>query len=88
MCNKYLEKLGFFVLQIDPMNVDNVIFIIKWKNKLDFNDSKIYILRDEESGLKELIIAFKIIYINIFSMFVVDISVDDTEAIQFRHESF
>ena len=88
MCNTYFEKLGFFVLRIDPKAPKETKFMIKWKNKLDCADSQIYILRDRQSGLKELILAFKIIYVNMYSLFSLDISVDDTEMIIFRHESF
>lgn len=89
VCNKYYEKLGFFVLKINPFNPSEVSFYVKWKNKLDINDCTIAILRDKESGLKELILSFKIIYINMYSLFAVDISVEETdESIIFRHESF
>lgn len=88
MCNKFDDKLGLFVLKVDPKNPKGGIFLIKWKNRLDIDDSSIDIMRDEVTGLKELILAFKIIYINVYSVFAVDISVEDTEAIQFRHESF
>ena len=89
VCNKYYEKLGFFVLKINPFNPSEVSFYVKWKNKLDINDCTIAILRDKDSGLKELILSFKIIYINMYSLFAVDISVEDTdEAILFRHASF
>lgn len=88
IANKYLDKMGFFVLKIDPKNSDNSPFIIKWKNRLDIDDAQIFILHDKKTGLKELIIGCKIIYINVYSLFALDISVDDTESIQFRHESF
>lgn len=45
------------------------------------DDAYVSILRDAASGLKELVIAFKIIYENIYSIFVLDISVEDSETI-------
>lgn len=88
MCNWFAEKLGFYVLKISPLEDTEGKFLIKWKNRLDMDDAYLSILRDSGSGLKELVIAFKIIYENIYSIFVLDISVEDSETIQFQHDSF
>lgn len=40
------------------------------------------------SGLKELVISYKTIYINTYNVMVMDISVDGDQSILFRHESF
>ena len=97
MCNLFEEKLGCFVLKINPSNwPTNKDWLIKWKHKLDIDDTAMFILRDRNGiGLKELVLAFNIIYINVYEMFVIDIAVEDcdreghhSEAIRFRHESF
>lgn len=88
MCNWFAEKLGFYVVKVDPMIDLEGKFLVKWKNRLDMDDAYVSILRDAISGLKELVIAFKIIYENIYSIFVLDISVEDSETVQFRHDSF
>jgi len=46
-----------------------------------------FILRSE-TGLKELIISFKTIYINTYNVVCMDITVDDEQLMIFRHESF
>ena len=88
MCNKFQEKLGFFVLRINAKDTDNFEFLIKWKNKLDINDTSMFICRNEQSGYKELVTGFKSIYINCYNLFCIDISQPDIESILFRHESF
>jgi len=88
LTNKYEEKLGFFVfkmLENDPMKSK---FLIKWRNKLDIGDPNIYVLRNIQKGLKELIISYKSIFINTYNVIVMDISVEDEQTLIFRHESF
>jgi len=88
MCNKFNDKLGFFVFKIHETDPTNCTYLVRWKNKLDISDSCMYVLRDENTGYKELIIGFKIIYINTYNLFCMDITVDNRESIIFRHESF
>ena len=63
-------------------------FLIKWKNKLDIANCSMHILRYPERGYCELVIGFKQIYVNSYSLFCIDISVDDVEPILFRHDSY
>lgn len=88
MCNKFNEKLGVFILKISETDYEKCTYLVKWKNKLDISDTTMAILRDENTGYKELILGFKIIYINTYNLFCMDITVDNRELIIFRHESF
>ena len=63
-------------------------FLIKWKNKLDIGDPNIFVLRNHKKGLKELIISYKVIYMNVYNIISMDISVEDEQLMIFRHESF
>ena len=63
-------------------------FLIKWKNKLDIGDPNMFILRNKEKGYKELIVSYKSIYINVYNIVCMDISVEDAQLLLFRHESF
>lgn len=74
MCNKYKDKLGFFVLKINQTSPNKCKFLIRLKNKLDIADTSMYILRDKHKGFKELIIGFKMIYVNLFSIFCLDVT--------------
>jgi hypothetical protein len=47
-----------------------------------------YVLRNTKNGLKELIICCKTIYINVYNVVALDISVEDEQLMIFRHESF
>ena len=57
-------------------------------NKLDIDDTTIDFLRDPEHGIKEMILAFKMIYINVYNVIIFDITADDNSVMSTRHESF
>lgn len=59
---------------MDSQNPTSCGFLIKWKNRLDIGDSKIYILRNDKQGYKEIVISFKVIFINTYNVVVMDIS--------------
>lgn len=88
LANRYDEKLGFFVVKFDERDPSKFKFLIKWKNKLEIGDTSMYVLRNTKSGLKELIVCCKTIYINVYNVVALDISVEDEQLMIFRHESF
>ena len=60
---------------------------MKWKNKLDISDANVCVMRHNEKNYKELIVSYKTIHINTYSVKVIDISGNDYKTL-FRHESF
>ena len=44
--------------------------------------------RNTETGIKELVISYKTIYINTFNVAVLDITTEAQQQMIFRHESF
>ena len=73
----------------DPKNTR---FLIKWKNKLNIDDVNMTILHSSsiehpEHMFSELIINFKVIYLNTYNVIVLDISHEGQQNIIFRHES-
>ena len=46
MCNRYHGILGFIVLKIHSKPPFKRTFIIKWKNKLDVNDTSMYLCKN------------------------------------------
>ena len=63
-------------------------FIIKWMNKLDIGDTNIDFLVDKAQGIKEMILSFKMIYINTYNVIIFDVTQDDNSVMSTRHESF
>lgn len=56
-------------------------------NKLDVGDAKVYInIRSNHS--RELVVSYKSIYINTYTIIVLDITSDNDKTMLFRHESF
>jgi len=88
LSNRMQEKLGFYVLKITKEHPERGQFLIRWKNKLDIGDANIYVMRNQEKGLKEIIISFKTIFINTYNVICMDISPKADLSLIFRHESF
>lgn len=47
LANKYQRKLGYFLLELDVRLADNdgkdkVRYVIKWENKLEIDDARLY----------------------------------------------
>ena len=87
LANKYMEKLGVFLIKFDEDEPTKHIFYLKYKNKLDIADADIAVMRNKQKQLKELIVSYKSININTYNVYVVDISGEDPWPL-FRHESF
>ena len=73
---------------MDEYNPKKGTFLIKWKNKSDIGDPYMCILEDEKTGIRELIISYKVIYINVYRIESMDISINEDQRMLFRHESF
>ena len=87
VCNSYKDRLGFFVLRIKEEEPKAGQFLIKWYHSLDIGDPNIYILRNKDNGLKELVVSFKVIYLNTYNIISLDISRPGQKSLVFRHES-
>ena len=63
------------LVQDDPYHSP---FLIKWKHKLDIEDTNIYFLRNTELKYKEIVISYKTIFQNTYSILVMDLSSEST----------
>ena len=87
LANKQFEKLGFFLLKFNAFNPNEGKYLARWKNKLDIGDTNICVIRNEKTGYRELVIAYKTIFINTYNVMVLDM-LSDKNSMLFRHESF
>ena len=76
LCNKYMERLGVFLIKFDEIQPENHKFFMKWKNKLDISDANVWVLRNKQKKYKELIVSYKTIFINTYNVKIIDISND------------
>lgn len=76
LCNKYMERLGVFLIKFDELQPENHKFFMKWKNKLDISDANVWVLRNKQKKYKELIVSYKTIFINTYNVKIIDISND------------
>ena len=60
---------------------------MKYKNKLEISDADIAVLKNPDKNYKELIISYKTIFINTYTVRVIDISSEDPWPL-YSHESF
>ena len=68
LANKYQDKLGVFIVRFSELDPNNFNFFLKFKNKLDIADADIAVLRCNETKLKELIVSYKTIHSNIYTV--------------------
>jgi hypothetical protein len=87
LCNMYNEKLGVYILGFKDSDLNDHRFLMRDSNKLDIGDANIVINRRNDAG-SELVLSFKTIYINTFTIMVLDIDLNAKRSLIFRHESF
>lgn len=68
LANKYQEKLGVFIVRFKETDPGDNNFFLKFKNKLDIADADIAVLRCPDSQLKELVVSYKTIHSNIYTV--------------------
>ena len=47
LANKKSHKLGYYLLQIEINNPNNVDYLISWNNKLDIGNCDIHMMQEE-----------------------------------------
>ena len=75
IANRLQGKLGFYILNLvinDPYPGGKNKFVLKWDRSLDIGDCAINILRDPINGYKEIVISYKTIFINVYTIMVID----------------
>ena len=70
MCNKKEETLGFFLIKFSRSDPKNFLFITMVRHNLDIDNVNMFISRGKRNGeiFKELIIGYKTIFINIYTV--------------------
>jgi hypothetical protein len=55
---------------------------------LDIDDCHINILKDNKEGYKEVVVSYKTIFVNIYTILVLDLNHKSGQPLMYRHESF
>lgn len=87
LCNNHDDKLGVYILGFPENSLQKMRFLMRDSNKLDIGEAHIVINRRNPTS-RELILSFKTIYINTFTIMCLDIDEDVKRSLIFRHESF
>jgi hypothetical protein len=86
-----LLKIPEYLSEEDQDKEQSTEFLIKWKNKLDIGEADMFIHSQQvkrKTGPEQcqhLVLGFKNIYINVYSIYVLDL---EKNVIIYRHESF
>lgn len=86
LINKLDGMYGFYVFKFYRNDMKNPTHLIKWTNKMNIGDCNMAI-NSNEQGVRELVISYKVIYINTFNVMVLDLTSGLDQRIVFRHES-
>ena len=88
LANRSGVKLGFYMLRFHETDIYKFKFVINYANKLDMGDATIYV-NYRDNGCREMIIGYKSIYINIYTIVVMDLTATESDTtVIFSHESF
>ena len=87
LCNNSNDKLGVYILGFRESDLEDYRFLMRDSNKLDIGDANIVINRRNDAS-NELVLSFKTIYINTYTIMVLDIDLNAKRSLIFRHESF
>ena len=97
LANKRDGKLGYYLLKLrqdTPHNIDAAriddAFILNVNNKLDIASVDMHVFTDEVTDQRQLLISYKTIFINVYTINVIDLD-NDTDIngnLMYRHESF
>ena len=91
LANRYDGIIGFYLMKFpvdDPHKVERMTM---WKHNLDIDNANMFISRgnNEKQRYKELVIGYKTIYINTYTVAVKDLSDQKNEgSVLYKHESF
>ena len=92
VANKQMDLLGFYLLKFSPKEPEKFKNITEWRHKLDIGDVSLNIKRGVDPVVghyKELIIGFKVIYMNTYTVHIEDLSGPEADrGILLRHEGY
>ena len=93
LCNKKKSLLGFFLFKFKETNPLKYEEITVWNSRLDIDNCTIALMRGHDKVskdyFKELVVAYKTIYINTYNVAVIDISGPlEQRSTLYIHESF
>ena len=88
LANEYKNRMGIYLIKFYETDPYNNQFVIRWETFLDIGDVNVFIMRNELTGYKELVIGYKSIFVNTYNIIVMDISEIRNNNMIFRHESY
>ena len=87
LANRCAGKLGIFLIRFDEKRPQKHKFILRIFNGLEIGDCDIAAIHYPGKGYKELVVTYKSIFLNQYTIFVLDISTKEFHTL-FKHSSF
>ena len=75
-------------MEDNPSVNDNSVFLVKWDTQLTIGDVSLHILRDEVNNYKEIVISYKTININVYSIVVLDLNHSSDQPLSCQFDTF
>lgn len=87
LANKCERLLGYYLIEIDdkPPIINEPVYLINWKSKLDIANANLFLLENEEDGTQRIVVSYKSIYINTYNVMVICLK---HNTIIYRYETF
>lgn len=74
LANKFKECVGVYVVMLDANNPSDFELIYRKTTMLDIDDCSLVILKSQQRQTKELMLAYKTVFVNTYSVILLDIS--------------
>lgn len=87
LANKCNKLLGYYLLEVSEQERGKSCranYIINWKSKLDIEDARLFLLRDNHDKQDSLVVSYKSIHVNTYNILLISL---ETKMIVYRHES-
>ena len=91
LANRNHGVIGFFLMKFPVDHPHNVERLTMWKHNLDIDNASMFISKgnNEKKKYRELVIGYKTIFINTYTVVCKDLSENKSlGAVLYKHESF
>ena len=75
--NKFENGYGLYLFLFNEDHIEKSKHMLKVKNRLKIDDALVSVIKDEANYHKELIIAYKTIYLNTYTIKIMDLASEE-----------
>jgi len=83
----FKNNIGVYIQRIYENNPDIDSKVLQWHTRLEIEDVDLFIMRNHELGVKELVLGYRQIYVNTYNVKLFNISKPASNNCVYTHES-